>query len=160
MKNYRGKRHFTKEVIEEVAAKSGSKREMLIGMELPTGGTYGYRVLNFFVDLYQVDIKHFEGRERAAKLAAKNAIPLSDILSGLHPQYATNHLKKRLLKLGIFTHQCAMCKNTKWMDKPIPLDLDHINGKSWDHKSANLRLLCRNCHAQTDNFCGKNMGKV
>ena len=36
------------------------------------------------------------------------------------------------------------------------MQLDHKNGDSSDHLKDNLRLLCPNCHSQTDTWCGKN----
>lgn len=45
------------------------------------------------------------------------------------------------------------------MGKPIPLQIDHINGMNDDNSIANIRLVCANCHAQTDTFCGKNIGR-
>jgi hypothetical protein len=28
-----------------------------------------------------------------------------------------------------------------------------------DNQGANLRLLCPDCHAQTDTYCGRNIGR-
>lgn len=44
----------------------------------------------------------------------------------------------------------------RWNGKEAPLELDHINGVRLDNSLKNLRILCPNCHAQTDTYCGKN----
>ena len=33
------------------------------------------------------------------------------------------------------------------------MQLDHINGIHSDNRLENLRILCPNCHSQTDTFC-------
>lgn len=151
------KREFSKDFITNLAKKSLSKREMLITMSLPLKGTHGYKVLNYWLNEYDVDTTHFLGMARASIENFNKKISLNEILQGDHPLYNTGHLKTRLFKEGILTRQCSKCLLTEWNDLPIPLDLDHINGKSWDHRLENIRMLCRNCHAQTDNFCGKNI---
>ena len=82
---------------------------------------------------------------------------LEDILDGKHPQYTTNKLKKRLIEGGVLDKVCVSCGITdEWNGKPIVLQLDHINGVNDDHALENLRLLCPNCHSQTDTWCGRN----
>ena len=83
-------------------------------------------------------------------------ISLDEILKGLHPTYQTFKLKNRLLKDNIFENICTNCGITEWQDLPINLHLDHIDGNCSNHKLENLRLLCPNCHSQTDTWCGKN----
>lgn len=37
------------------------------------------------------------------------------------------------------------------------MQLDHIDGDSHNHKLENLRMICPNCHTQTETYCGKNL---
>ena len=75
------------------------------------------------------------------------------------PQWAVirHELKKRLLRAGLLTNACAVCGINQWQGRPLVLELDHINGVSDDHRLENLRLLCPNCHSQTDTYCGRNI---
>ena len=57
-------------------------------------------------------------------------------------------------------HRCEVCSNDKWNGKPIPIELDHIDGDPENNDKANLRLICPNCHAQTETYKGRNIGKV
>lgn len=47
------------------------------------------------------------------------------------------------------SHTCEECKNSKWMNKPITLELEHIDGNNKNNNKENLKLLCPNCHSQT-----------
>jgi hypothetical protein len=55
--------------------------------------------------------------------------------------------------------RCEVCGIVKWMGRPVPLELDHRDGDSTNNDFGNLRLICPNCHAQTDTYKGKNMGR-
>lgn len=86
-------------------------------------------------------------------------ISLSEILEGKHPSYQSNKLRKRILNEKIKEHKCEVCETTDWLDRPVPLELDHIDGVRHNHLLSNIRLLCPNCHAQTDTYRGKNTRK-
>lgn len=102
-----------------------------------------------------------QGGKGVSKNTQKNKIiPINDILNGYHPQYQSNKLRIRLIKEGIKKAKCENCKNYEWMGYPISLELDHVNGDNKDHRIENLRILCPNCHAQTDTYRGKNIGRV
>lgn len=67
-----------------------------------------------------------------------------------------SHVKKRLIRLGLLRKQCYLCGLKNWRGKPLSLHLDHVNGKKNDWRLDNLRLLCPNCHSQTETYGGKN----
>lgn len=70
----------------------------------------------------------------------------------------TNTLKQKLIEDGIKESKCEKCKLKEWQNKPIPLELHHIDGNCHNHSLNNLQLLCSNCHSLTDNNAGKNIG--
>ena len=103
-----------------------------------------------------------KGIARSSDEYVSITIPLKEILSGLHPTYQTNNLKRRLIKEGIKEERCEgeSCNITNvWNGKKLVLHLDHIDGNSNNHKLNNLRLLCPNCHSQTETFSGKSSKK-
>jgi hypothetical protein len=53
--------------------------------------------------------------------------------------------RKRLLELR--GNQCQGCGLSEWMERPIPLELHHIDGDTDNNSQENLVLLCPNCHA-------------
>jgi 5-methylcytosine-specific restriction endonuclease McrA len=75
------------------------------------------------------------------------------IETGLAP---SNQGSAKRLILYMREHSCEICKNTEWMGKPIPLVLDHINGKCKDWRLDNLRLVCGNCDMQLPTYKSKN----
>jgi hypothetical protein len=64
----------------------------------------------------------------------------------------------RVLK-HLFGYKCVVCGNDgAYNGKPLSLQLDHKNGDASNNQPANLRLMCPNCHSQTDTFVAKNKG--
>lgn len=61
-------------------------------------------------------------------------------------------VRRRLIAEGILEDKCAICDLKEWKGRPLSLDLDHMNGDRKDWRLENLRLLCPNCHRQTETF--------
>jgi hypothetical protein len=64
-------------------------------------------------------------------------------------------VKRRLLAERVKAHRCDGCGLDEWRGRTVRLDLHHVNGDPRDHRLRNLRLLCPNCHSQTDNFAAR-----
>jgi 5-methylcytosine-specific restriction endonuclease McrA len=92
---------------------------------------------------------------QGGKGTSKNRRPdisLEEILDGKHPQFQTYKLKHRLYKQGLKKNECEECGITSWNGKEIQCELDHIDGDRTNHRFNNLKILCPNCHSQTDTF--------
>ena len=67
-----------------------------------------------------------------------------------------SRLKIRLISEKVKENKCEECGITEWNNKPLTLQIHHINGIHNDHRINNLKLLCPNCHLQTENYAGAN----
>ena len=72
----------------------------------------------------------------------------------------SSRLKSRLFADGIKERICEICGLEIWNDRPIPLELHHVDGNSQNLDISNLMIICPNCHAQTDNYKSKNKSKI
>jgi hypothetical protein len=60
-------------------------------------------------------------------------------------------LKRWMTHRLAIPNACASCElGPEWNGKPLTLELDHIDGDRLNNELSNLRLLCPNCHAQTE----------
>lgn len=82
-------------------------------------------------------------------------IPLDDIITN-KVVYQTFKLKNRLYKDGLKQNICEICGIKEWNGKPLQCQLDHIDGNRYNNNLENLRIICPNCHSQTETFCSKN----
>jgi hypothetical protein len=69
-------------------------------------------------------------------------------------------IKRRLLKAGLLKNRCDECGISEWRGKPLSVHVDHINGVRDDHRLENLRMLCPNCHSQTETYGARNKARL
>jgi hypothetical protein len=125
---------------------------------VPSGGNY--TTINHAIKKFGIDTSHFTGQGHlSGKTHNFNTRPLDEILvkGKLENTY---RLRNRLLRDKIKRHQCENCKLETWLDKPIPLELHHVDGDRTNNLLENIQLLCPNCHALTDNYRAKKTRKI
>lgn len=123
----------------------------------PHGGSY--KIFQLRIKKLNIDVSHFtgQGHLRGKTHTWGKKVSLSDLLVGNSVVALSIKHKQRIIDAGLLNNLCAKCGlKDNWCNEPIVLHLDHINGDHFDHRIENLRLLCPNCHSQTDTYCAKN----
>jgi Zn finger protein HypA/HybF involved in hydrogenase expression len=93
-------------------------------------------------------VKRGDARARA------RATPLRELLAVGARRHRLN-VKRRMIDAGLKDDRCEECGIADWRGWPLSLALHHVNGDGRDNRLENLRLLCPNCHSQTENFAGR-----
>lgn len=158
MSNIPLKKRKTDEEFIQAVKESTSIRQALEKLELCSNGG-NYDSFNRRLKRLNIDITHFkpswESRQPTTYAPKKS---LDELLKNNSPTQSYR-LGKRLIQAKKLINECSICSLTNWLDKPISLHLDHINGINSDNRIENLRLLCPNCHSQTPTYAGKNKKK-
>lgn len=151
------KRSWSERDLRDAVVQSKSIRRVLLKLGLrPAGGNYAQ--IQKYIRLYHLPTSHFTGKawNRGMRGIGKPRLALKQILQQ-NSQYQSYKLKRRLFSAKLKEPKCELCGWAQHApDGRLPLELDHINGKSQDNRLANLRVLCPNCHSLQPTHRGLN----
>lgn len=147
-------RQLSEEKFAQLVKESKSFYELAekIGYSKTGGGTQ--ESLKNAVKERKLDTSHFTGQGWN-----KNNYDYSTFTNNSERKNGKPTLKAIINLRG---RKCECCGLTEWLEKPINLEVHHIDGNHNNNELDNIQLLCPNCHSYTNNYCGKNIntGKI
>jgi DNA-directed RNA polymerase subunit RPC12/RpoP len=145
---------FTEDQLRKIVSRSKSLKELSYNLGY-TKGANNARIINKYLDKYNISTNHFETRYKQQHTYQ------DDEVFTVNSKAAQTTLRRRYSKGNYSEYRCAICgQEPVWNDRPLTLVLDHINGINNDNRLENLRWVCPNCDHQLDTFCAKNQKKI
>ncbi|MFI6442056.1 HNH endonuclease signature motif containing protein [Streptomyces sp. NPDC050759] len=152
---------WTREVLEQAVASSTNMCDVLrqLGLEV-VGGHHTH--ISRRIKAYGIDTSHFRlptqrGKPRRPRTSEGVLVeqPLAEAR-----RIPSDRLRWAMTTVGV-QERCALCgTEAMWRGRPLPLEVDHIDGNWRDNRIENLRFLCPNCHSTTDSYRGRGKGRV
>ena len=144
------RKSFTDYSLDDLKRIIASCRNITNVMKTLKLNKFYHRIIKEYIQNNNIDISHFEKTTIIRKI--------ENYLIKDSGGFSSASIKKYLFKNNILKNECSECKlQSIWNNKPIMLQLDHINGDHYDNRIENLRILCPNCHSQSDTFTGRNL---
>jgi hypothetical protein len=156
-------KNLTIERLAELVKESTSTLQIAVKLGYgKRGGSTVTRLKKMILDNH-LDTKHFTGQAWSRGKSSYEddrvqgtAKSIEDVFCE-NSRVAPSQVKKIIRKKNVLPDMCAICGiPPEWNGKPLVLQMDHINGIRNDHRLENLRMVCANCHSQTDTYCAKN----
>ena len=135
---------------ERVVKQSTTVKEVALKIGYAAGRSARWRISER-IARQGVDVRHFRNWVQYGAVDTR-------VLLVKGPTVNNQTIKKRVLADGLLKNICESCGNTgQHNGKRLVLHLDHIDGDNKNNELSNLRMLCPNCHSQTDTYGGKNI---
>lgn len=141
---------FTEKELESLVANARSYRDLASQCGYAADSGTASESVREMVVKYNFNTEHFTGQGWR-----KNNFDYSRFQKGVAIKISAALLALTALR----GHKCEVCNNSQWNNQPIALEIHHIDGDSLNNTLDNLQLNCPNCHAQTDNYRGKNISQ-
>ncbi|MGA5276800.1 HNH endonuclease signature motif containing protein [Streptomyces cellulosae] len=147
---------WTREILQEAVSASTNLCEVLRHLGLEVVG--GHRThISRRIKAYGINTSHFRTPTRRG-IPRQRRTPEAVLVeqpAGQARRIPSDRLKRAMTASGL-PERCVMCgTEPRWRGRPLPLEVDHIDGNWRDNRIGNLRLLCPNCHSTTDNYRGR-----
>lgn len=111
------------------------------------GLKHNYKLTNKKSNYLFTDNDRIKSNQKQIKAAKENSF-------GKDVKRLTENARKYLLEER--GYKCEICRIVEWQGKNIIFEIDHIDGDNRNNEKNNLRILCPNCHSQTDTWRGRN----
>lgn len=141
----------SEEVIHEAVSASYSVTETLRRLGLDNKGG-NYKTCKKYIELFNIDKSHFKTQgELISGKRNVNHTTLDEYLCSTNP--VNQVIRKKMVAEGIKPDVCEICgQGNTWNDRPLVLQIDHMDGDNQNNNLTNLRIICPNCHTQTKTF--------
>jgi Zn finger protein HypA/HybF involved in hydrogenase expression len=152
------------EEVKKVVAETLSASEACRRLGLSTHGSATR--FRSFLDKNQIDYSHWtgqlwsKGKTSLDDSRIKSTGNTEDQVFCIDSLASATYVKTLIIKKNLLPYICSICgMQPFWNGKILKLQMDHINGIRTDHRLENLRMVCPNCHSQTETFGSKNKNK-
>jgi 5-methylcytosine-specific restriction endonuclease McrA len=147
---------WSREVLQAAVSASTNMCEVLrrLGLDV-VGGHHTH--ISRRVEAYGIDTSHFRIPTRRGKPRSPHTPESLLVEQPLDRarRIPGDRLKRAMAARGV-PERCSLCgTDASWRGRPLPLEVDHIDGDWRDNRIGNLRLLCPNCHSVTDDYRGR-----